>query len=170
MRRLLLIAASVTPLLFAASTEALAQRQFGGHGFRAGGWHGGAWRGGGGWRGIHRGFYPGAAFRSGGFGWRGSYGPRYRYGGGYPYWGLGAAAATIGALATYPAYPDYYYPSYPVYPVYPAYPAYAVVPGGTGGSCSTPIKMCTLYERAPLGIGCSCRVPGGRARGAVVGP
>ncbi len=168
MRRLLLIAASVTPLLFAASTEALAQRQFGGHGFRAGGWHGGAWRGGGGgWRGIHRGFYPGAAFRSGGFGWRGSYGPRYRYGGGYPYWGLGAAAATIGALATYPAYPDYYYPSYPVYPVYPAY---AVVPGGTGGSCSTPVKMCTLYERAPLGIGCSCRVPGGRARGAVVGP
>lgn len=168
MRRLFLIAAAVAPLFFAAGTEAIAQHRPGGHGFHPGGLHGGfrghqAWRGGG-WRGGYR---AGHVARLGA--WRGSYyRPYHRRWGGYPYWGWGAGlatAATIGALATYPVYPDYY-----DYPAYPVYPAYGAVPAASGGRCSTPVKICTLYERAPLGIGCSCRVPGGRARGTVVGP
>ena len=176
MRRLFLIAAAVAPLLFAAGTEAMAQHRVGGHGFRAGGFHGGGWRGGhgwrggagwhgaAGWRGAYRGSDPGVGA------WRGGYHrPYYRRWGGYPYWGAAGLAATVGALAAYPAYyPDYY--DYPAYPVYPAYPAYSVAPAASGGQCSTPVKVCTLYERAPLGVGCSCRVSGGRARGAVVGP
>lgn len=163
MRHLLLITASVAPLLLAASVPAAAQPHFGG-GFRHGGgfhargigmrplgarpafpayrqsWRGG-WQGGGwGWR--HAGYYRG-----------------YR---GYPYWGSGLAAATLGAIAAYP-----YDPAYPAYPVYPAYEA---MPAAAGGMCSTPVKTCALYEPAPLGIGCSCRVSGGRARGTVVGP
>lgn len=183
MRRLFLIAAAVTPLLLAAGTEAMAQQRVGGHGFRAGGFHGGGgfggWRGSSGWRGAAgwhggtgwRGAYRGNVFPSAGA-WRGGYyRPHYRRWGGYPGWGWGAGlatAATIGALTTYPAYPDYY--DYPAYPAYPVYPAYEVAPAANGGQCSTPVKICTLYERAPLGIGCSCRVPGGRARGTVVGP
>lgn len=192
MRRLFLVAAAVAPLLLTAGTEATAQSRtvigahgFGGAaapgaGFQGGGaWRGGmqnwrgapgwrgasAWQGAPAWRGVNRGFYPRGA-------WRGGY---YRRWGGSPYWGWGAAglaAATVGALATYPYDPYYYdYPAYPAYPVYPAYsPAYDVVPTATGGQCSTPVKMCTLYQRAPLGVGCSCRAPGGRARGTVVGP
>ncbi len=169
MRRLLLVAASVTPLLLAAGLPAAAQPHFGGHGFRHGGfqprgigmrpygvrpafpvyrqgfrpgWHGGGW----GWR--RAGFYPYRGYR------------------GYPYWGAAsglAAAATLGAIAGYPYYEPYY-------PAYPVYPAYGAAPAAAGGMCSTPVKTCTLYEPAPLGVGCSCRVPGGRARGVVVGP
>lgn len=36
-----------------------------------------------------------------------------------------------------------------------------------GNSCATPQKTCTLREPSYLGVGCSCRVPGGRARGTV---
>lgn len=165
MRRLLLISASIAPLLLATSLPAAAQPHFGGTGFRHGGFHPrgigmrpvglrpafpayhqgwrGGWHGGSGWR--HAGYYPYRSYRRG-----------------YPYWGVAsglAAAATLGAIA-----------AYPTYPVYPAYPAYELVPAAEGGMCSTPIKTCTLYEPAPLGIGCSCRVPGGYARGRVVGP
>lgn len=181
MRRLLLIAASLTPLLFAASTEALAQRQFGGHGVRGGGFHGGgvAWRGGGGWRGgpawggagwrggpgWHGGgvaWRGGSGWRGGtvwrgGPGWRGSYWPRYRSRGWDSGWGWGAAGfATgmmVGAIAAQPIYQ-------PVQPIY--------IDSGAGWSCSTPVRVCTLYNPAPVGIGCSCRVSGGRARGVVV--
>ena len=166
MRRLLFITASITPLLLATGLAASAQPHFGGAGFRHGGFHA---------RGIGmrphgmRPAFPAYrhGFRSGwhgGWGWRrGGHYPYRRYGG-YPYWGTGlAAAATLGAIATYPAYPAYY-------PAYPVYPAYESVPAAQGGMCSTPVKTCTLYEPAPLGIGCSCRVPGGRARGTVVGP
>lgn len=161
MRRLLLVTASVAPLLLATSLAASAQPHFGGAGFRHGGFHPRAI----GMRphGIRPAF-PAyrqnvrAGWRGGGLGWR-SAGPYpYRgYRGGYPYWGPSlAAAATLGAIATYP--------------VYPVYPAYEMVPAAEGGMCSTPVKTCTLYEPAPLGIGCSCRVPGGHARGVVVGP
>lgn len=171
MRRLLLVTASITPLLLATGLAASAQPHFGGAGFRHGGggfhprgigmrshsmrpafpayrqnyrtgWHGGGW----GWR--RGGYYPYRGYRG--------------YRGGYPYWGAAsglAAAATLGAIATYP-----YEPAYPVYP------AYEAVPAAEGGQCSTPVKICTLYEPAPIGIGCSCRVPGGRARGTVIGP
>lgn len=185
MRCSLLVAASVAPLLLATATVASAQPHFGGGGFRGGGFHGGGFHGGFHGRGIGmrpyglRPAFPG--YRPGwGGGWRGGwhgagfyprrpwggYYPYRRYWGGYyPYWGAAAGLATaaaIGAAASYPAY-DYY-------PAYPVYPAYDVVPAASGGQCSTPVKICTLYAPAPLGTGCSCRVPGGRARGAVVGP
>ena len=182
MRRSLLVAASIAPLLLASATETLSQPRYGGGGFRAGGFHGGGFHGGGfrthgigmraygvrpgfqgygsGWRGgwgarggwYGAGFYPRRA-------WGGYYPYRRYWGGGdYPYWGVAsglATAAVIGAAASYPAYG------------YPAYPAYEVLPAASGGQCSTPVKICTLYEPAPLGTGCSCRVPGGRARGSV---
>lgn len=164
MRRLLLVAASVTPLLLATGIATSAQPHFGGAGFRHGGFH---------QRGIGmrpygiRPAFP--AYRQsirGGWGWRhaGHY-PYRGYRSGYSYWGAAsglAAAAALGAVAAYP--------SYPVYPAYPVYQAYETVPAMEGGMCSTPVKTCTLYEPAPLGIGCSCRVPGGHARGTVVGP
>jgi hypothetical protein len=158
MRHLLLIAASTTPLLLAGVMPAAAQPHFGGPGFRHGGFHP---RGLGmrpaGIRPAFPGYRPG--FRPGWYGgWRHAGYPYRRY----PYWGAAsglASAATLGALATYPAYP-----------VYESYPAYDVVPAAQGGTCSTPVKTCNLYEPAPLGIGCSCRVPGGYARGVVVGP
>ena len=110
----------------------------------------------------------------------GSYGGRYpyyrryygrypyygRYYGGYPYggWGWGAAGLAtglaIGAAATYP-YETYPYDSYP----YSTYEA--PVTAALGGYCATPARTCALIDPAPLGVGCSCRVPGGRARGVV---
>jgi hypothetical protein len=39
-----------------------------------------------------------------------------------------------------------------------------------GGYCVTPVRTCALINPAPIGTGCSCRTPGGRARGGVVGP
>jgi hypothetical protein len=181
MRSALLVAASVAPLLFAAATDASAQYRYGG-GFRGGGWHGGGWHGGGGgWygRGIgvragYPGYRAGWGWRGGGwhgagfyrrpYGWGGYY-PYRRWGwGGYPYWGVGAGLATaavIGAAASYPAY---------AYPAYPAYQVYEVDASAIGGQCSTPVRICTLYDPAPLGTGCSCRIPGGHARGVVVGP
>jgi len=168
MRRLLLVTASVAPLLLATGLAASAQPHFGGAGFRHGGFHA---------RGIGmrpHGMRPAFPAYRQGFrsGWHGGWGSRhagyYRgYRRGYPYWGAAsglAAAATLGAIATYP------YAYEPIYPAYPVYPAYEAVPAAEGGMCSTPVKTCTLYEPAPLGIGCSCRVPGGRARGTVVGP
>jgi len=173
MRCALLVAASVAPLLFAAATDASAQPRYGG-GFRGGGWHGGGWHGGGwhgrgistGWRGGYwRGGWHGAGLYRRPY-WGGGYYPYRRHwgwGGGYPYWGVAsglAAAATLGAVA---AYPTYAYPTY-------AYPVYEVETSAIGGQCSTPVRICTLIDPAPLGTGCSCRVPGGRARGIVVGP
>lgn len=178
MRRLLLVAAAIAPVIGLSSAPASAQVNAangfpvgggfhrGGGGFHAGwggrgivnrgiGWNRpGAYRAGGYWRG-------GSNWRGGA--WRGY--PRYRYGGS-PYWGAAAGlatAATIGALATGPAY-GYYEPE----PVYPVYPAYRAIPVASGDQCSTPVKMCTLYEPAQLGVGCSCKVSGGRARGTVV--
>ncbi len=105
--------------------------------------------------------------------WRGRY-PNYRgrypyyggrypyYGGRYPYyggWGFGTGLVTgsvIGAAATYPYY-NYPYATYQT-PVATA----------SGGYCATPARTCALTTPAPVGVGCSCRVSGGRARGTVV--
>ena len=46
----------------------------------------------------------------------------------------------------------------------------SVATGQMGMTCSTPIKACELYHASWVGNGCSCRVPGGRARGAVTAP
>jgi len=46
----------------------------------------------------------------------------------------------------------------------------AAAPAGTAGPgdyCVTPVRTCGLIEPGWLGTGCSCRVPGGRARGFV---
>lgn len=181
----------------AAGTPAEAQRYGGGHGFRgygggfagrgfygrpvagAGRWYGGAWRGagwrgagwyGGGWRGTA---WRGAAWRAPGRYW-GGYGYR-RYG----YWPY-AGAPFIGGLvlgglaATYPRGYGYGYDDYPyAYPYvverYSA-PVYREVYtlGPIGAYCRTPVRTCRLIDPAEVGGGCSCRVQGGRVRGAVV--
>ena len=82
------------------------------------------------------------------YGWRhgvryGWYGHRYySYGYGYPgyyHWGYAGAMPAVGVISE-PASGDY---------------------------CATPEKTCLLYEPGWLGTGCSCKVPGGRARGTV---
>jgi hypothetical protein len=102
----------------------------------------------------------------------GYYGGRYpyygRYYGRYPYygnyyggWGWGlATGAVVGAAATYPYY-NYPYYNYP----YATYQTPAA--SADGGYCVTPVRTCALTSSAPLGTGCSCSVPGGRARGTV---
>jgi hypothetical protein len=140
---------------------------WGGGGFHAGGW-GGGWHGGG-WGG----------------GWRG--GGWNRWSGGWGGWGWGGGLVGLGlgyGLAggwDYPYY-DYYdfpYGGYAPYP-YSYAPGYAyvapaaplvtgrsVATGGIGDFCSTPVKTCQLIQPSYVGGGCSCRVPGGRARGSV---
>ncbi len=101
--------------------------------------------------------------------WRGRYpyyGGRYpyygRYYGRYPYygnyyggWGWGlATGAVIGAAATYPYY------NYP-------YSTNQTPVASAGGYCVTPVRTCALINPAQVGTGCSCSVPGGRARGTV---
>jgi hypothetical protein len=103
----------------------------------------------------------------------GSWGGRYPYyGGRYPYygrnygrypyyggWGL-ATGAVIGAAATYPYY------NYPYYD--DPYATYQTpVASADGGYCVTSVRTCALINPAEVGIGCSCSVPGGRARGTV---
>jgi hypothetical protein len=43
----------------------------------------------------------------------------------------------------------------------------SVATGQMGRMCSTPVKTCELDHAAYAGNGCSCQVPGGRARGFV---
>src|SRR5947199_57563 len=45
--------------------------------------------------------------------------------------------------------------------------AQMAAPGQMGNYCTTPQKTCALRSPSYVGIGCSCRVPGGRARGSV---
>ena len=159
---------------------------------RGGGFHGGGFRGGGfhgagiGARGIGArgvgvagvGLGRSAAVR--GVGWRGA---GWAPGVGRGYWRPGLAAAGVGlGLATAPFWgSNYGYSGYPGYAGY-GYPGYAwdynttapvetgrsVAVGQIGNSCQTPVKTCLLYSPADVGIGCSCRVPGGRARGSVI--
>jgi hypothetical protein len=43
----------------------------------------------------------------------------------------------------------------------------SVATGEMGNYCTTPTKTCELYHGSWIGNGCSCRAPGGRARGSV---
>lgn len=43
----------------------------------------------------------------------------------------------------------------------------SIATGQMGKLCSTPVKNCELSHASDVGNGCSCRVPGGRARGSV---
>jgi hypothetical protein len=45
--------------------------------------------------------------------------------------------------------------------------AQMAAPGQMGNYCATATKTCMLSHSSPIGIGCSCRVPGGRERGTV---
>ena len=134
-----------------ASTPVAAQRYHGG----------GIHRGVGGIRAGGHYFRPGGA----GVGYRGVYArhngyPGYGWGGGYPAYGYGGyynggdwwTPFAIGAIAV------------PLVAAV-AQSDYAVSP--LGGYCATQIRTCQLYSAAPIGTGCSCRVPGGRARGVV---
>ncbi len=113
-----------------------------------------------GYGGRYGGRYP--YYRGGYYGGRYPYhGGRYPYYGGYygryPYyggWGL-AAGAAIGAAATYPYY-NYPYSTYQT-----------PVASAAGGYCVTQARTCVLTSSAPVGTGCSCSIPGGRARGSV---
>ncbi|WP_084144068.1 hypothetical protein [Methylocapsa acidiphila] len=120
-----------------------------GPGYRHGGWHHPhgwhqAWRGG--WR--HH-----------GMAWNYAYPYNFAWGYGYPYnndWGFSPVAAALTApLAVAAA------------ATAPLMTGRSVAVGGYGNYCATDMKTCLLYDTAYLGTGCSCKVPGGRARGLV---
>jgi hypothetical protein len=156
-----------------------------GGGFYGGGFHGGGFHGGG----FHGGGWRGAGFNGGGWrggGWNGGYG----YGGAG--WGVGAGLLGLGlgyGLANggtygYPygygdPYAGYYgNPGYAYAPGYyttqpqiattaPLVTGRSVAAGQIGDSCTTPVRTCQLIQASYVGVGCSCRVTGGRARGSV---
>jgi hypothetical protein len=171
------------------SDPAEAYRDFRGAGWHragwGGGWHRAGWRGAR-WGGWHRAGWRGARWSwagnrwgwNRGWGWPaaaglgvaasspwwgsnypyydyGSY-PYYSYGYGYPYgYGLGAAATapvTVAAAATAPLMTGR---------------SVAAGPVQMGNYCTTPAKTCLLTRESWVGNGCSCRIPGGRARGSV---
>ena len=157
------------------------------------GWHGAGWRGvgwrGGGWRGVgwrgarwgwggrwagnrwgwNRGWGGGWGLGTGlglaaatspwwgsnyyGYGYGNSY---YGYGNNYPYgYGLAAAASApvaVAAAATAPLITGR---------------SVAIGNVQMGNYCTTTVKTCLLYNESWVGNGCSCRIPGGRARGSV---
>jgi hypothetical protein len=169
----ILLASTALGAALLASGPALA---FGGGHFGGGGFHGGGFGGfhGGGFGGFHGGWGHG--------GWGGNRWGNRGWGGGWPaYAGLGLGLG-YGLSAWDYGYPyDYSYGyGYPYdygygYPGYSApYAAAAplvtgrsVATGQLGNYCSTPAKTCELYHASYLGGGCSCRVPGGHARGSV---
>jgi hypothetical protein len=176
----ILLASAALGAALVASGPALAFR--GGGGF--GGFHGGGFHGG--FGGFHGGF-GGRGFAGGwgggwGHGWRGG-GWNRGWGGGWPvYAGLGLGLG-YGLSSWDYGYPyDYSYGyGYPYdygygYPGYSAPYAAATAPlvtgrsvatGQLGNYCTTPAKTCELYHASYVGNGCSCRVPGGHARGSV---
>lgn len=102
--------------------------------------------------------------------WPGYAGMGWAYGWNHPWWGYPYYALGYGYSYQHPG-------QYPGYPYGYAAPAQAAVvepvvtarsaASALGSSCTTAVRSCTLYRAAPLGIGCSCRVRGGRAQGAV---
>jgi hypothetical protein len=159
-------------LAFSGTTTASAFGHGGGHGGGFGGGHGGFHGGFGGGRGFGgRGFGGGfGGFGYGGYGYGvagyddGFYGQDY-YAGNYDY-----SAGQYG----YGYGPGYGYgqPGYGAGVQYSEAPDDAPVRTGrsaatVGGTCSTPVKACTLYNQSYVGGGCSCKVSGGRSRGRV---
>jgi hypothetical protein len=184
MRRLILLIAAALPLVIFTAEEADAQRRGGPPGIQGGGFRSPGVRPAGRYRPVA--VRPGGQFRPvrarpgrwerdrrwAGPAWRGQrvysrrwgrpvYYPR-RWGRPVYYrrddpwgWGLAglATGVAIGAAAAQPA------------------PVFATpIRSAIGGYCATPVRTCALISPAPIATGCSCRVPGGRARGSVVGP
>ena len=54
-----------------------------------------------------------------------------------------------------------------VVPAAPVVTGRSIATGGIGDFCATSVKTCQLVEPSHVGGGCSCRVPGGHARGTV---
>ena len=100
---------------------------------------------------------------------------------GYGRWGYGGMA--LGAAASYPYSYGYYGSAYPSgcygsgnYGNYGysgsgnygySGAGYSAPVANEGYYCATSEKTCLLNEPGWLGTGCSCKVPGGRARGIV---
>jgi hypothetical protein len=161
-------------LLAGASGSAQAQYRYGGFRGGYGGFHGPRFGGPvirpgfGGWRGGYAG-RPWGGRWAGRPGWGYGYGYR-RYGGGW--WGGAYPGVVLGGLAlgglAASTWGDPFWNG--GYGYYDGPPVYTPVPvaGPIGGQCQTPVRLCTLVRPSYVGIGCSCRVPGGRARGSVV--
>jgi hypothetical protein len=167
---------------------------FGGGGFGGGhfgggfgGFRGGGFGGGGFGRGFHGGFAH-SGFGRGGWGWGGGWWPAYAglglgydlgaWGNGYPYdYGYGYPDYAYGY--GYPYGYGFGYPSYDYSYGYPAtgssgyYSAAPLVTGRSaatgqlGSYCTNSVKACELHHPSYVGGSCSCRVPGGHARGFV---
>jgi hypothetical protein len=172
----ILLATAALATALVASEPAAAYYHRGWHGAHWGhGWHGGRYGWHGGWRGAHgrygwRGRWGGNRWAwNGGWGWNRGWGwgggwpayagggyPNYGYGYGYPYgYGLAAAATApvaVAAAATAPLVTGR---------------SVATGPVEMGNYCTTPAKTCLLYNESWVGNGCSCRIPGGHARGSV---
>ena len=153
MRRLLSGITVLTVFAGCVASVGAEARDWRGHGYRSGNFHGAVYRSGGS-RGRYAGAWRGGGYRGYGFYGASAYPGYYQgYGwGGYGdgrWWGPVAAASAIlpfaAAAATQVDYSDV----------------------SLGGSCATPEKTCELYSEAQVGTGCSCKVPGGHARGVV---
>jgi len=182
-----------TVLFFSGPNQAFAWRGgwYGG-GWHGAGWHGVGWRGGwagGGWgwnrpgwgwnrpgwgwnRGWGGGFWPGAA--GFGIGWGATspyWGSSYSWGYGWPYYNYGISSYYPNYYQGYSYYPNYYR-AYQT----PYYTARTTVPvtgrsvaaGNIGTRCATTVRTCLLRNASYVGVGCSCAISGGRARGSVI--
>ncbi len=159
---------------------------WGGVGWRGGGWRGAGWNGGWGW---NRGWgWPAAAGLGLGWaatspywgsGWGGGYGwpyssysygwPYSTYSYGWPYDNYYGSSYARGSWGT-PTYRGAYQarPAYSYAQTAPLVTGRSVAAGNIGMHCATSVKTCLLRNASYVGVGCSCRVTAGRARGAVV--
>lgn len=163
------LAAAMVLGTLAVSTPASAWGRYGG------GWGRGHW--GSGWGYRHAGWRPTWGYGRWGYagmrrGW--GYG-RWGYAGLRPGWGFGRwgyGGAALGAAASYPYSYGYYGSASPSGCGYYGSGSYSGASYSTpaaseGYYCATSEKTCLLNEPGWLGTGCSCKVPGGRARGTV---
>jgi hypothetical protein len=176
MKRLgIFVSAAALVGALAISGPAAAFGRGGGGGFHAGGFHGGGWRGagfngggwrGGGWQGVYgnggAGWGVGAGLLGLGLGYGlaggGEYG--YNYGYGDPYAGYYSNPG-------YAYSPGFYTTQPRIATTAPLVTGRSVATGQIGDFCTTAVKTCQLVQASYVGVGCSCRVPGGRARGSV---
>jgi hypothetical protein len=110
------------------------------------------WGGVGGWRANK--WWPGYAGMGWAFGWN------------YPWWGYPYYVLGYDSPYGY-GYPNGYSSPPANVAVEPVVAARSVADGPLGNTCTTPVKACELRHASQIGNGCSCRVPGGRARGSV---
>lgn len=157
--------------------------RFAGHGWRGGGWHHG-WRGGGlrhGWRGGYRwgwgGRRPIARAAVAGAAVAGAAATYPYYGYNYPYYGYGYNYPYYGGQYNYSynyGYPTGGLATAATAPLAAAttvatapFTGQSAATGQIGKFCTTSARTCGLRQASYVGNGCSCRVPGGRARGSV---